>query len=129
MTLLKIEWTFFYIAILKVKRYLGHQDNRGWKALSYRSLIGLEKFKLVSNGNIFGLYGIWSRDQPDLYLHTHPKKGILFVKCLAYRSKIYDRGYGYQNVYANAKIIRFFSVFMPCPLSRGKSLSYYRWGT
>ena len=21
----------------------------------------------------FGLYGIWSRDQPDLYLHTHPK--------------------------------------------------------
>ena len=34
MILLKIELYLFYIAIFKVKRYLGHQDNRGWKAVS-----------------------------------------------------------------------------------------------
>ena len=34
MTFLKIRCTFFLIAILKVKRYLGHQDSRVWKTVS-----------------------------------------------------------------------------------------------
>ena len=40
----------FFISpyILKVKRYLGHQDSRVWKAVSDV----LKCLKLVSNGNI-----------------------------------------------------------------------------
>ena len=38
----------------------------------------LEKFKLVSNG-------IWSRDQSDLYLHTHPKMASYLLNVVMFR--------------------------------------------
>ena len=43
---------------------------------------------------------------------------ICINKCLAYPSKIYDIGYGGQNMYANVKTISIFSVFVPLPFKQ-----------
>ena len=77
----------------------GHQNGWVWKAVSDVLKIWSE---LNSDGNItnkipclevcgginlvgyyiFGLYDIWSLDQPDLYLYNHPKMvSHLFDKC------------------------------------------------
>ena len=77
---MKNQVNFFYTTILKVKRYLGHQDSRVWKAV-WR----LEKFKLVSNGTItnkipFGLYRRFDHVTTRFISPYTSKNGILFVK-------------------------------------------------
>ena len=46
---IKMRWIVFHVTILIVKFYIGHQDNRVYIENRIRHL---EKFKLVSNGNI-----------------------------------------------------------------------------